>query len=134
LKTSLSTSLEIILLSWLYVLVEVIKKKDKVYSPLSTHAPKEISKRRNKQYLSFLAVAAGMFSNGGDNIGVYTPLFAQYNSISQVTTLIVVFMTMTAVWCTAAYYLVNHPLVASRIRRIEHTIMPLRSSDLEYTI
>jgi cadmium resistance protein CadD (predicted permease) len=51
-------------------------------------------------------------------------MFAQYNSVSQVTTLIVVFMLMTAVWCIAAYYLVNHPLVASRIRRIGHVVMP----------
>ena len=64
------------------------------------------------------------FSNGGDNIGVYTPMFAQYNSAGQVTTLIVVFMAMTAVWCIVAYYLVNHPLVASRVRRIGHIVMP----------
>ena len=64
------------------------------------------------------------FSNGGDNIGVYTPMFAQYNSPGQVTTLIVVFLVMTAVWCTQTYYLVNHPLVASRVRRIGHIVMP----------
>jgi cadmium resistance protein CadD (predicted permease) len=51
-------------------------------------------------------------------------MFAQYNSLDQVTTLIVVFMLMTAVWCIAAYHLVNHPLVASRIRRIGHAVMP----------
>jgi cadmium resistance protein CadD (predicted permease) len=33
-------------------------------------------------------------------------------------------MAMTAVWCIAAYYLVNHPLVASKIRRIGHIILP----------
>jgi cadmium resistance protein CadD (predicted permease) len=78
----------------------------------------------NRPYLYFLAVAAITFSNGGDNIGIYTPLFAQYNSISQVTTLIIVFLVMTAVWCTAAYYLVNHPFIASRINRIGHIILP----------
>lgn len=51
-------------------------------------------------------------------------MIAQYNSVGQVTTLIVVFMAMTAVWCLAAYYLVNHPLVASRIRHIGHIVMP----------
>jgi cadmium resistance protein CadD (predicted permease) len=80
--------------------------------------------RRDKLNLSFLAVASITFSNGGDNIGVYTPMFAQHNSVSQVTTLIAVFMAMTAVWCIAAYYLVNHPLVASRIRCIGHIVMP----------
>ena len=64
------------------------------------------------------------FSNGSDNIGVYTPLFAKYNAASQVSVLATIFMAMTAVWCIAAYYLVNHPLVASKIRRIGHIILP----------
>jgi cadmium resistance protein CadD (predicted permease) len=34
------------------------------------------------------------------------------------------FMTMTAVWCIVAYYLVNHPLIASKIRQIGHIILP----------
>jgi cadmium resistance protein CadD (predicted permease) len=106
-------------------LIQIIIKGDKLTAPHSMDAAKESnSRRRNKQYLPFLAVAAVTFSNGGDNIGVYTPMFAQYNSVSQVTTLIVVFIAMTAVWCIAAYYLVNHPSVASRIRRIGHIVMP----------
>jgi cadmium resistance protein CadD (predicted permease) len=106
-------------------LVQIIIKGDKTSTPPSMDAAKESNnKKRNKKYLPFLAVAAVTFSNGGDNIGVYTPMFAQYNSVSQVTTLIVVFMLMTAVWCIAAYYLVNHPLVASRIRRIGRVVMP----------
>jgi cadmium resistance protein CadD (predicted permease) len=106
-------------------LVQIIIKRDKTSAPPSMDAAKESNNgKRNKQYLPFLVVAAVTFSNGGDNIGVYTPMFAQYNSVSQVTTLIVVFMLMTAVWCIAAYYLVNHPLVASRIRRIGHVVMP----------
>jgi cadmium resistance protein CadD (predicted permease) len=79
---------------------------------------------KNKSYLSFLAVAAVTFSNGGDNIGVYTPMFAKYNSVSQITALVAVLMAMTAVWCIAAYYLVNHPLVASRIRRTGRIVLP----------
>ena len=79
-------------------LVQIIIKGDKTSAPPSMDAAKESNNRkRNKQYLPFLAVAAVTFSNGGDNIGVYTPMFAQYNSIGQVTTLIVVFMLMTAV-------------------------------------
>jgi cadmium resistance protein CadD (predicted permease) len=69
-------------------------------------------------------VAAITFSNGGDNIGVYTPMFVQYSSVSQVTTLILVFTAMTAVWFVGAYSLVNHPLVASRICRIGRIVMP----------
>jgi cadmium resistance protein CadD (predicted permease) len=80
--------------------------------------------KKNRSYLSFLSVAAVTFSNGGDNIGVYVPLFSNYNTVSQITGLTVVFVMMTAVWCITAYYLVNHPLIASRIRRIGNIILP----------
>lgn len=103
---------------------QMIKKEDKV-SPSLNAAQDKNNNRRNKLYLPFLVVVAAItFSNGGDNIGVYTPIFAQYSSVDQITMLIVVFMVMTAIWCIAAYYLVNHPLVASRIRRIGHVVLP----------
>jgi len=85
---------------------------------------KQAVQDKKKNNLNFAAVAAVTFSNGGDNIGIYTPLFAKYNSVSQITALATIFMAMTAVWCIAAYYLVNHPLVASKISRIGHIILP----------
>jgi cadmium resistance protein CadD (predicted permease) len=85
---------------------------------------KQAVQNKKKNNLVFAAIAAMTFSNGGDNIGVYTPLFAKYNSVSQITALVTIFMAMTAVWCIAAYYLVNHPLVPSKIRRIGHIILP----------
>lgn len=75
-------------------------------------------------HLSVLTVAAVTFSNGGDNIGIYTPLFAKYNSASDVIFISLIFMIMTAIWCIVAYYLVNHPLIATRIRRTGHIIFP----------
>jgi cadmium resistance protein CadD (predicted permease) len=68
---------------------------------------KETAQDKKKNNLTFAAVAAVTFSNGGDNIGVYTPPFTKYNAASQITALATIFMTMTAVWCIAAYYLVN---------------------------
>jgi cadmium resistance protein CadD (predicted permease) len=81
-------------------------------------------KWQHHHYLSFLAVAAVTISNGGDNIGIYTPLFASYNTTWEVITLICVFMAMTAVWCTIGYYLVRHPLLERRMRRFGHVILP----------
>ena len=95
----------------------VLRKKNESNS-------KHAVQNKKKNNLVVAAVAAVTFSNGGDNIGVYTPLFAKYNSVSQITALATIFMAMTAVWCIAAYYLVNHPLVASKIRRIGHIILP----------
>lgn len=106
-------------------LVKLIRNKDRAETPESiVHSPRYISKKISRFNLSFLSVAAVTFSNGGDNIGVYIPMFAQYSSIGQITIIVTVFMSMTAVWCAAAYYFVNHPLVASRIRRIGHIILP----------
>jgi cadmium resistance protein CadD (predicted permease) len=79
---------------------------------------------KNKSYLAFLTVAAVTVSNGGDNIGVYVPLFSKYNTVDQITMLTSVFIAMTAVWCITSYYLVNHPLLASRIRHTGTIIMP----------
>ena len=89
-----------------------------------SNSKQAIIQNKKKNNLAFAAVAAVIFSNGGDNIGVYTPLFAKYNSLSQITALATIFMAMTAVWCITAYYLVNHPLVASKIRHIGHIIIP----------
>lgn len=97
-------------------LIEIRKKNN---SPSRQIAQDE----KNRSY-SFLSVAAVTFSNGGDNIGVYVPLFSKYNTMSQITTFTTVFIAMTAVWCIAAYYFVSHPLVASRIRHIGNIILP----------
>jgi cadmium resistance protein CadD (predicted permease) len=80
---------------------------------------------RHHPHLSFLTVAAVTISNGGDNIGIYTPLFASYSSSLEVITLISVFLAMTAVWCAMGYYLVRHPLFEKRMRHIGHVILPL---------
>jgi cadmium resistance protein CadD (predicted permease) len=79
---------------------------------------------KNNSYFAFLSVAAVTISNGGDNIGVYVPLFSKYNTVDQITMLTSVFIAMAAVWCIAAYYLVNHPVLASRIRNTGNIIMP----------
>ena len=99
-------------------------KKLVVFRKKNESNSKQAVQNKKKNNLVFAAVAAVTFSNGGDNIGVYTPLFAKYNSVSQITALATIFMAMTAVWCIAAYYLVNHPLVASKIRRTGHIILP----------
>ena len=80
--------------------------------------------RKNKSYLAFFTVAVVTISNGGDNIGVYVPLYSKYSTVSQVTAITSVFIAMTAVWCIIAYYLVNRPLLASRVRHIGNIVMP----------
>jgi cadmium resistance protein CadD (predicted permease) len=92
-----------------------IRKNDK--SPSS----QVVEDKKNKSYLSIIAVVAVTFSNGGDNIGIYVPLFSKYNTVSQITALAAIFFAMTAFCCIATYF-VNHPLVASRIRHTGNII------------
>jgi cadmium resistance protein CadD (predicted permease) len=95
-----------------------IRKKDE------SDSRQKVQHKRNRSYLSFLSVAAVTFSNGGDNIGVYVPLFSKHNTIGAVVELASVFLAMTAVWCIAAYYFVSHPLIATRIRHIGNIVLP----------
>jgi cadmium resistance protein CadD (predicted permease) len=86
---------------------------------------KEINERGSKREdLSVLTVAAVTFSNGGDNIRIYTPLFAKYNSAGEVVFISVIFLVMTVGWCAIAYYLVGHPLIAKRLHQTGHVIFP----------
>jgi cadmium resistance protein CadD (predicted permease) len=87
-------------------------------------SPMQTVSRNNKSYFAFLPIAVVTISNGGDNIGVYVPLFTKYGTVSQITMIAAVFIAMTAVWCTIAYYLVDHPLLTSRLRRIGNIVMP----------
>lgn len=74
--------------------------------------------------VAVLSVAAVTFANGGDNIAVYVPLFANYNTASEMIALAAIFMAMTGVWCAVAHYLVKHPLIAARMHRIGRVILP----------
>jgi cadmium resistance protein CadD (predicted permease) len=74
--------------------------------------------------ISFVSVAAVTISNGGDNLGIYTPLFAVNNSMDHIIIFIAIFMIMTALWCSIGFYLVNHSFLANRIQRIGHIVLP----------
>ena len=84
-----------------------------------------VSKQSNQvskwSHLPILTVATVTISNGGDNIGIYTP---KYSSAGEVFFISIIFMIMTGFWCLAAYYLVRHPMVASRIRKTGRIVFP----------
>lgn len=69
-------------------------------------------------------VAAVMFANGGDNVGIYIPLFAS-SSLPSLIVIVVVFLSLVAVWCGIAYYLASHPTIAPFLSRYAHRIVPL---------
>lgn len=59
-------------------------------------------------------VATITFANGGDNIGIYVPLFASSNLIS-LGVILSVFFVMIGVWCYIAYQLSRHSAIANTL-------------------
>jgi cadmium resistance protein CadD (predicted permease) len=70
-----------------------------------------------------LAVAGVTIANGGDNLGVYIPLFA--NSLAAIPLFVVVFGLMTLLWCFLGHVLVNNKVFGHWIRRYGHKILPV---------
>lgn len=70
----------------------------------------------------WMAVALVTMANGGDNLGVYIPLFSR--ELAWVPVYGVVFAVMTALWCAIGHWLVHHPLLGTRIRKYGHLALP----------
>lgn len=63
-------------------------------------------------------------ANGGDNIGIYIPIFANLNFSDLVITL-GIFQLLIGLWCYAAYKLARLPLVQKRIEAYKPMLVPL---------
>lgn len=72
----------------------------------------------------FLNVALVTIANGGDNIGVYVPLFASLPDSSFVWLYVATFILLTGVLCYAAFYLTNHPKIKHGAEIWGHKILP----------
>ncbi|OJY72460.1 MAG: quaternary ammonium transporter [Rhizobium sp. 60-20] len=72
---------------------------------------------------NIVAVTLVTLANGGDNLSVYTPIFAT-RSIYEILTMGCIFAVLTAIWLGAAHSLVNHPTLGAPIRRYGHRIVP----------
>ena len=68
-------------------------------------------------------VAAVTFANGGDNIGIYVPLFASSN-LAELLVILSVFFILIGVWCVIGDYLSRHPMLAPILSRSGKTIVP----------
>jgi len=69
-------------------------------------------------------VALVTMANGGDNIVIYTPLFA-LRSPYEIAVIALVFVAMIALWCFLAQRMVNHPTLGSPIRRYGSLLSPI---------
>ncbi|MFF0143067.1 cadmium resistance transporter [Streptomyces sp. NPDC005227] len=71
-----------------------------------------------------LEVAAVTFANGGDNIGVYVPVFATAG-IGGMSVYVVVFLILLAVWIAAGRYFATRPVIAKALGRWGHILLPV---------
>ncbi len=72
---------------------------------------------------NMLTVAAVTIANGGDNLGIYTPIFATRGALD-VALIGLVFAAMTFVWVGAAFWLTRHPTLGAPIRRHGQHVVP----------
>ena len=70
-----------------------------------------------------LSVAGVTLASGGDNFGIYIPLFA--TAPAAIPIYVAVFAVMTGVWCVLGYLVVNNPLIGSHVRRYGHVLLPI---------
>jgi len=70
-----------------------------------------------------IKVAAVTFANGGDNIGIYIPLFASSDAIS-LGIILSTFLIGIALWCYVAYLLSRQPAIAHFLTNYGHRVMP----------
>ena len=78
------------------------------------------ARARQSTHAQWVAVAFVTMANGGDNLGVYIPLFSR--QLSWVPVYALVFAAMTAMWCALGYWLVHHPIFGARIGIREHRL------------
>lgn len=74
--------------------------------------------------ISALTVAAVTFANGGDNIGVYVPVFLTVGT-GAVVTYCVVFMALVVVLVLTAKFIATRKPIAEVLERWEHILFPL---------
>ncbi|MGY5883099.1 cadmium resistance transporter [Blastococcus aggregatus] len=74
--------------------------------------------------VSALTVAAVTFANGGDNIGVYVPVFATVGTAG-IVAYSAVFLALVAVLVAAARFVATRKPIAEVLERWEHVLFPL---------
>ena len=74
--------------------------------------------------LSVLTIAAVTFANGGDNIGVYVPVFATVGTAG-IIAYSVVFLALVAVLVAAARFVATRKPIAEVLERWEHVLFPI---------
>jgi cadmium resistance protein CadD (predicted permease) len=98
-------------------LVDLYRERGKGEATLERHSNASANGRS-------ATVALVTIANGGDNIGIYAPSFV-IRSWYEIAVIALVFVVMTALWCFAAYSMVNHPKLGAPIRHYGNSAAPI---------
>jgi cadmium resistance protein CadD (predicted permease) len=80
--------------------------------------------RETRGVPSIGSVATVTFANGGDNIGVYVPVFAAAG-VGGLSIYVAVFLLMVGVWCFLGHHLATRPVIARALSRWGHILLPI---------
>lgn len=73
---------------------------------------------------SIFKVFSLTLANGGDNIGIYIPLFAG-KSLVDILVTVIIFIILTAMWCFIGLRLSKHSFVKKNIEKYQHIFVPI---------
>lgn len=73
---------------------------------------------------SVVKVVGVTLANGGDNIGIYIPIFTGMSLMSIFVTLII-FMFLTAIWCFIGLKFAEAPFVNRNIEKYKSIFVPI---------
>jgi cadmium resistance protein CadD (predicted permease) len=82
-----------------------------------------IKSLENFLHPQILQVAAVTIANGGDNIGIYLPLFASKN-LGGLLEILGIFLLMVALWCWIAWRLVQQPAISQIFNKYGDRLIP----------
>lgn len=74
--------------------------------------------------LGVVQVALISFANGGNNIGIYVPVFAEVG-MGGTFGYVVVFLLGVAVWCGIGWYFASRPAMTRALSRWGHLLLPI---------
>jgi cadmium resistance protein CadD (predicted permease) len=105
----------------LWLLVQVIRKR----GAGAPDRPDDVAAEQQfeaKLHSQVLGVTAITIANGGDNLSVYIPLFA--NEIAALPVYVAVFAVLTGAWCWLGFVLVKNPIGGAVMERWGHILLP----------
>ena len=119
----------IILPAWislLGILPIIIGVKDLIeFRKTGGPAAKQYNTSENKIHgRGIFSVAVVTIANGGDNLGVYIPLFASMDP-SSILVMIGTFLILVGIWCLFGFGLTNNRIIGDKIKNYGHMILPL---------